>query len=475
MIHPVLLSGGSGTRLWPASRALYPKQLLPLLGPRTLLQETALRLQGAGFAPPTVICNEVHRFIVLEQLAAVGAPPRDVVLEPAGRNTAPAITAAALLLSQADPEAVMLVAPSDHRIADRQGFLAAVALAEAAAQDGALVTFGVRPDRAETGYGYIRPKPHPGDGAAGDGPAGVHAIEAFVEKPDADTARAYVESGDYLWNSGMFAFRADAFLGEVERLRPDIVEACHRAVDGAVRDLDFLRLDAAAFGECPSVSVDYAVMEHTGRARVVPVDIGWSDVGSWSTLWTVSDKDAAGNAVRGDVIARDVRNSYLSSDGPLLAAIGVEDLVVVASGDVTLVASREHAERVKQIAEELKQAGRPEADAHATVYRPWGAYTELEAGERFKVKQIVVKPGQKLSLQFHHHRAEHWIVVQGTARVTRGDETFMVYENESTFIPIGAPHRLENPGKVPLRLIEVQSGAYLGEDDIVRMDDVYGR
>ncbi len=469
-VHPVLLSGGSGTRLWPASRSLYPKQLLPLVGERTMLQETALRTAGEMFAAPTVICNDAHRFVVAEQLHLVGLPPRRIILEPVGRNTAPAAALAALDLATAGPGALLLLLPSDHRIADRAAFHAAVDRAAAAARAGHLVTFGIHPERPETGYGYIR--------RAADPLAGlddVYAVDSFVEKPDQETAESYLASGAHVWNSGIFLFQVSAFLNEVERLRPDILDACRAALAGSRDDLDFLRLDEDAFAACPSDSIDYAVMERTRAAAVVPVDMGWSDVGSWNTLWEVSGKDAQGNVLKGDVTAIDAADSYIASDGPLVAALGVRDLVVVVNDDSVLVVPRGRAQEVKDIVADLKRRDRPQHVTHSTVFRPWGHYTGIDAGERFQVKQITVKPGARLSMQMHHHRAEHWIVVQGTAKVTRNGEAYLVFENESTYIPVGSSHSLENPGKVPLRLIEVQSGSYLGEDDIVRFDDIYGR
>lgn len=470
-VRPVLLSGGSGTRLWPASRTLYPKQLLPLLGTKTMLQETALRVAGAGFTAPSVICNEAHRFIVAEQLHDIGLPPDAIVLEPVGRNTAPAAALAALHFAALQPESLLLLLPSDHRIACRKSFLEAVDKAAVAAERGHLVTFGIHPDRPETGYGYIRRSE-----AALEDLDGVFPVQNFVEKPDLNTAQGYLDSGHHLWNSGMFLFSASRYIDELERLRPDILDVCRKALDGEKEDLDFLRIDAETFASCPAESIDYAVMEHTSAAAVVPVDMGWSDVGSWNSLWEVSTKDEDGNAVHGGpVLTREVSQSYIASDGPLVAAVGVEDLVVVVNDDAVLVASRDKAQDVKGIVDDLKAAGRSEFETHSTVYRPWGHYSSIDEGDRFQVKQIVVHPGAKMSLQMHHHRAEHWVVVQGTARVTRGDEMFMVFENESTFIPVGTSHRLENPGKVPLRLIEIQSGAYLGEDDIVRFDDDYGR
>ena len=466
ILVPVLLSGGSGTRLWPLSREAYPKQFLPLAGQRTLLQDTWLRLAGLSAAAPVAVANEEHRFIVAEQLREAGCTPAALLLEPVGRNTAPAIAVAALeVLRQQGEDAMLLVLPTDHVVRDAGAFRDAVRQALPAAEQGDLVTFGVVPLAPETGYGYIQ-------AAAGEG---VRAVARFVEKPDAAHAAQYLASGDHYWNSGMFLFRAKRYLEELGRLHPSMLEACRQAVEGARRDADFLRLEPAAFGRCPADSIDYAVMERTDRAAVLPVDVGWSDLGSWSALWQVGEKDAQGNAHRGDVLAHDCRNTYVWSERRLVALVGLEDTVVVDTDDALLVARREHVQEVKRIAQQLKQQSRSEATLHRKVYRPWGAYDSIDAADRFQVKRITVKPGGTLSLQMHHHRAEHWIVVRGTARVTRGEESFLLSENESTFIPVGTRHRLENPGKVPLELIEVQSGSYLGEDDIVRFEDQYGR
>jgi mannose-1-phosphate guanylyltransferase/mannose-6-phosphate isomerase len=470
MIHPVILSGGSGTRLWPMSRSLYPKQLLALTGERTLLQETVLRVAGdAGFARPLVIANEEHRFIIAEQLRAVGIMPEALILEPVGRNTAPAATIAALRLAAAEPDALMLVMPSDHAIGDAAAFRAVVGRAAAAAGSGRLVTFGIAPERAETGYGYIAKGP-PLAGADG-----AFAVAAFVEKPDPATAERYVASGDYFWNSGIFLFPAALYLAEIERLCPAMLDACRRALAGAGADSDFIRLDKAALADCPADSIDYAVMEHTAHAAVVPVTMGWSDLGSWDALWEIGSKDACGNALVGNVVAEDIGNCYLRSEAGLVAAIGVNDLVVVATDDAVMVAPRNRTQEVKRLVGRLLAERRDEADALPTVHRPWGSYRSLHNGPRAQVKHIIVKPGGKLSLQLHHHRAEHWVVVQGTARIVRGNEELILTENESTYIPLGTPHRLENPGKIPLHVIEVQSGSYLGEDDIVRIEDHYGR
>jgi mannose-1-phosphate guanylyltransferase/mannose-1-phosphate guanylyltransferase/mannose-6-phosphate isomerase len=469
-IHPVILSGGSGTRLWPMSRESYPKQLLPLTADRTLLQETAARVGNpARFAAPVVVCNESHRFIVAEQLRELAIRPRCIVLEPFGRNTAPAAAIAALTLAQEDAEALLLLLPSDHVIADVVAFQAAVSVAARAARDGALVTFGIKPDKPETGYGYIR------RGAPLDGRSGCFSVGAFVEKPDLATARRYLDAGDYDWNSGMFLFSARTYLEELERLEPETVARCREAVDGAVRDLDFVRLAAEPFKAALSKSIDYAVMEHTERAAVVPAEFGWNDVGSWSALWDIGRKDDAGNIAIGDVVAIESTDSYLRSEGKLVAALGVDGLVVVATDDAVLITPKARAQDVRLLVDALKRRNRPEPTFHPRVYRPWGYYQTLHDGSRFQVKRITVNMGACLSLQLHHHRAEHWVVVNGAARVTRGDDVFMLNENESAYIPPNTVHRLENPGKVPLNLIEIQSGSYLGEDDIVRIEDNYGR
>jgi mannose-1-phosphate guanylyltransferase/mannose-6-phosphate isomerase len=474
LITPVVLSGGSGTRLWPMSRTLYPKQLLPLASSESLLIDTVRRaLAPALFGSPILVCNQAHRFIVAEQLRQAGLERRTIVLEPTGRNTAPAAAVAALIVGQTAPEGLMLVAPSDHIVTDVAAFQRAVAAGAAAARKGALVTFGITPTRPETGYGYIRFDAR--GKKRGNGVDCVPVAE-FVEKPDRATAETYLKRGGHVWNSGMFLFRVDRYLAELERFHPAIVEACRRAVADAEADLDFLRLGAAAFAACPAESIDYAVMEKTADAMVVPVAMGWNDVGSWSALWDVGAKDAAGNVAIGDVMVEDVRNSYLrSDDGRLVAVLGLEDIVMVVTDDAVLAASRARAQDVKLLVERLKLANRSEADTHTTVYRPWGSYQSVDAGARFQVKRLVVKPGGKLSAQMHHHRAEHWVVVHGTAKVLRGEDTVLLSENQSIYIPIGTVHRLENPGKVPLHLIEVQSGSYLGEDDIVRLQDDYGR
>ncbi len=469
IVHPVVLSGGAGTRLWPISRTLYPKQLLPLVSERTMLQESVRRVTGEGFAPPLVVCNDDHRFIIAAQLRELDVAPSKMVLEPGGRNTAPAAAAAALLLAEDDADAMMLLLPSDHVVEDVPGFRAAVESGVGAAEHGALVLFGVPPTGPETGYGYIRL------GAPYEGAEGCFQVARFVEKPDLEAARRYVRAGDYHWNSGMFLVRAGRYLDELGRLNPDMLERCRRAVAGAVAGPGFLRLDGDAFAGIEPLSIDYAVMEHTDKAAVVPVDMGWADVGSWSALWEMGAKDGDGNVVLGDVIAHATRDSYIRSDGRLVATLGLENVVVVATDDVVLVMSRDMAQNVRTVVEDVERAGRTEHAVHSRVYRPWGYYQSIDAGDRFQVKRLHVNPGQKLSLQMHRHRAEHWVVVSGTAKVTRGDETFLLHENESTYLPLGVKHALENPGEAPLRVIEVQSGEYLGEDDIVRFEDRYGR
>jgi mannose-1-phosphate guanylyltransferase / mannose-6-phosphate isomerase len=472
MIHPVILSGGSGTRLWPMSRTLYPKQLLSLLGRESLLQQTVQRVsERACFAPPLLVANEEHRFIIAEQLREIGIVPRSLLLEPIGRNTAPAACIAALALTEAEPEPdpLMLVMASDHRIGEVNAFLAAVDQAADAAQSGALVCLGVTPERPETGYGYIR------RGAALEGVSGAFAVGEFVEKPDQENAQEYLVSGEYFWNSSIFMFPARLYLDELGRLRPDMMAACRRALETAQRDSDFIRLGREAFSDCPADSIDYAVMEQTRRAAVVPVSMGWSDVGSWDALWEMSAKDENGNSVGGNVVAEETRNCYLRSEAGLVAAVGIADLVVVKTADAVMVAPRNRTQDVKKLVARLVKDRRDEADALPTVHRPWGSYTSLHNGHRVQVKHIMVKPGGKLSLQMHHHRAEHWVVVHGTAKIRRGDEEMMLSEDQSTYIPIGTAHRLENPGKIPLHLIEVQSGSYLGEDDIIRLEDSYGR
>ena len=468
-LHPVILSGGSGTRLWPLSRAALPKQLLPLASDRTMLQETVIRLGGMDeIGAPLVICNNDHRFLIAEQLREIGVQPLGIFLEPIGRNTAPAAAVAALTLLGRDPDAVMLLLPADHLINDVPAFHAAITEGMKAVALGRLVTFGIVPDSAHTGYGYIQRGARLGDTAA-------HEVARFVEKPDAETAGQFLASGDYFWNSGMFLFSARQFVEELGLYRPDILAACQRALEAGERDLDFCRLDRAAFDACPSDSIDYALMERTLKAAVVPAEIGWNDIGAWSALWDVGRKDADDNVVRGDVYLDGVKGSYVRAEARMVAAIGVENLLIVETNDAVLVADKSRAQDVKKVVDYLKRAGRSEYEFHTRVFRPWGWYEGIDMGERFQVKRIMVKPGHKLSLQMHHHRAEHWIVVSGTARVTRDGQEELITENQSTYIPLGTTHRLENPGKVPLHLIEVQSGSYLGEDDIVRFEDVYKR
>jgi mannose-1-phosphate guanylyltransferase/mannose-6-phosphate isomerase len=463
-MQPVLLSGGSGTRLWPLSREAYPKQFLPLAGEDTMLQATWRRVAALADAAPIVVANEEHRFLAAEQLRVAGAPTPAIVLEPVGRNTAPAIAAAALQATADGGDPLLLVLPSDHVVADAEAFRAAVRGASAAAERGALVTFGIVPTAPETGFGYIQAE-------AGEG---TRKVLRFVEKPDAATAQSYLDAGGYYWNSGMFLFRASRYLAELGRLRPDILEATSAAFAAARRDGDFIRLDKEAFAACPSQSIDYAVMERTGAAMVLPVDIGWNDVGSWSALWDVAERDADGNARHGDVIAVDSRNSYAYARR-LVALVGVDDMIVVETDDAILVARKDQVQQVKDVVALLKQEQRSQAALHREVHRPWGSYDSVDNGARFQVKRIKVKPGAQLSLQSHTQRAEHWIVVSGTARVTRDNDVFELHANQSTYIPIGAKHRLENPGGEMLERIEVQSGDYLGEDDIVRYEDVYGR
>lgn len=483
-IIPAILSGGSGSRLWPMSRELFPKQLLELCSDKSMLQETAARVAGGElFAPPIVVCNEEHRFVIAEQLRQSAIKPLAIILEPTARNTAAAVAVAALTAAETDPAARLLVLPADHLIRDRAAFLAAVAVADQAAAAGLLCTFGITPTRPETGYGYIRvgapvPVVNAAPGAAPGAAlnaAGARSVAAFVEKPDAATAAQYVKSGDYLWNSGMFLFPVAELLAEFERLAPDVLDAARRALSAKAADLDFLRLEKAAFAAAPSISIDYAVMEKTDRAAVAPCDIGWTDVGAWSALWEVGEQDAAGNVAVGDVMTVDVSGSYVRSDHMLTAVVGLSDVVVVTTDDAVLVAARDAAQDVKKVVERLKAEGRKEPISHRKVHRPWGSFQGLHSGDRFQVKMLTIAPGAQLSLQRHHHRAEHWVVVNGTALVTRGDEKLHVYENQSVYIPIGEVHRLENPGKVPLNVIEVQSGSYLGEDDIVRLNDTYGR
>ncbi|WP_205619100.1 mannose-1-phosphate guanylyltransferase/mannose-6-phosphate isomerase [Halomonas halocynthiae] len=472
MVYPVILSGGSGSRLWPMSRIGYPKQFLSLHGDDgvTMLQATAKRVQGSTYAAPLLVCNEEHRFIIAEQLRQVNIEPGSIILEPVARNTAPAVAVAALKLSESNSEGLMLVMPSDHVILDEAAFQQAVVSAAKAAKQGALVTFGITPTSPETGYGYIQR----GSDWQGGG-QGVYHVTRFVEKPDQATAEEYLSTGDYAWNSGIFLFSASSYLEALERFQPEMLTAARAALENTTEDMTFCRLDDAAFAASPSDSIDYAVMEHTDRAAVVPVDMGWSDLGAWSALWEIEGKDQQGNVAKGDVLLHDTRNSFVHAEHAMVAVAGLDDVIVVATDDAVLVADRNNAQDVKQLVERLKSEGRAEHYLHTTVHRPWGCYRGIDIGERHQVKRITVKPGERLSLQMHYHRAEHWIVASGTALVTCGDKEFLLRENESTYIPMGETHRLENPGKVPLDIIEVQSGSYLGEDDIVRFEDGYGR
>ncbi|MBD2422199.1 mannose-1-phosphate guanylyltransferase/mannose-6-phosphate isomerase [Cyanobium sp. FACHB-13342] len=469
---PVILCGGTGTRLWPLSRASYPKQYWALAGTGedTLLQQTQQRLEGLpGLAPPLLICNEDHRFIVAEQMRQIGVEPAAILLEPIGRNTAPAVAVAALQATAQGDDPLLLVLAADHVIRDAAAFRATVSAGSAAAEAGQLVTFGIVPTAPETGYGYIEAAQSL---AAASAPV---PIARFVEKPDRATAEAFLATGRFTWNSGMFLFKASAILAELERLAPEVVSACRAALEQDSADLDFLRLEREAFAGCPNVALDVAVMEKTDRGAVLALEAGWSDVGSWSALWETADQDPQGNVLRGRVIHEDARNCYLRSEHRLVVGLGVEDLVVVETDDVVLVAHRDRAQDVKRIVGLLEQEGAPESKAHRKIYRPWGSYDGVTEGERWQVKRIVVNPGASLSLQMHHHRAEHWIVVQGTAVVDKDGRQELVGENQSTYIPLGCRHRLSNPGKIPVELIEVQSGPYLGEDDIVRFEDRYGR
>lgn len=468
MFVPVIMAGGSGTRLWPLSRQLNPKQFLPLVdADSTMLQATLKRLEGLDQSMPVLICNEHHRFLAAEQLRQVGMEQATIILEPVGRNTAPAIALAAMQATRDGADPIMLVLAADHLIKDVAAFQASVLIALNLAQTGKLVTFGITPTHPETGYGYLQMGQSVGEGG--------FEVSQFVEKPDLSTAQAYLADGGYYWNSGMFMFRASRYLEELETFRPDILAACRAALAGGSQDMHFTRVDEAAFAACPDDSVDYAVMEKTADAVMVPLDAGWSDIGSWTALWDVSDKDQQGNVFKGDVLNQQSRNTYVHADSRLVATVGLDDLVIVETKDAVLVAHKDHVQDVKKIVEQLKNGSRTEHINHREVYRPWGVYDSVDNGHRYQVKRITVKPGAKLSVQMHHHRAEHWIVVSGTARVTNGEKTYLVCENESTYIPIGQIHALENPGVIPLELIEVQSGSYLGEDDIVRFEDKYGR
>jgi mannose-1-phosphate guanylyltransferase / mannose-6-phosphate isomerase len=470
-IYPVVLCGGSGTRLWPMSRGGHPKQFLKLVGDNTLVQQTALRLRGiADVEAPIVIAGNEQRFLVAEQLRQVGVRPSSVVLEPVGRNTAPAIAVAALLAAQTSPDALLLVLPSDHVVINETAFVRVVQAAAVAAENGYLVTFGIAPTEPHTGYGYIRSGAPLAQGDA------AHAVDAFVEKPDAATAQRFLQDGGYYWNSGMFMLKASVYLEELRCFEPAIARQAELSLAGAKRDDDFIRLEAGAFAASPNVSVDYAVMERTRfAAMIAAADLGWNDIGSWDALAGLANSDAQGNALIGDVLTEGVANAYIRAEHRMVAAIGLENVVVVETADAVLVANRDKVQDVKKIVERLNASGRHETLTHRRVVRPWGSYEGVDRGERFQVKRIVVNPYARLSLQMHHHRAEHWIVVKGTALVTNGDEEMLLTENQSTYIPVGVKHRLTNPGKIPLELIEVQSGAYLGEDDIVRFEDSYGR
>ncbi|MCG8609729.1 MAG: mannose-1-phosphate guanylyltransferase/mannose-6-phosphate isomerase [Pseudomonadales bacterium] len=467
-MFPIILSGGSGTRLWPLSRQAHPKQFLNLVDDNSLLGNTIVRLEAIDqIEKLMVVCNEDHRFMVAGVLQQQDKLQNaSILLEPMAKNTAPAIALAAHAIVKENPEAVMLVLPADHVIKQASVFAEAVKTGKLAAEQGKLVTFGVVPDCPHTGYGYIRSK-------ASD--SAWSAVEEFVEKPDQETAERYLKNGNYYWNSGMFMFRADVYLKELERFSPDMVDATCRALENSKLDLDFTRIDSDSFAQSPEDSIDYAVMEKTEQAVVVPLDAGWSDVGSWSALWEIHDQDDHGNVCRGDVIIEDVNNSFIHSESRLVAAIGLDDHVIVETDDVVLVSDKSRVQDVKRLVEKVKQQDRKEHQFHKKVHRPWGTYEGISASERFQVKRITVNPGQKLSLQKHHHRAEHWVVVRGTAVVVRGDEEILLTEDQSTYIPLGVVHRLANPGVIPLEIIEVQTGSYLGEDDIVRFDDHYGR
>lgn len=467
-IFPVIMAGGTGSRLWPLSRTLNPKQFLPLAAPQqSMLQATITRLSGLDMAEPLLICNEQHRFLAAEQLRQLGLEQANIILEPVGRNTAPAIALAALQLISKGHDPLMLVLAADHLIRDVGAFHTSIEAAIPLAEDGKLVTFGILPTQPETGYGYIQQGSALADQA--------FTVKRFVEKPDFETAQQYLNSGEYYWNSGMFLFRASRFLTELGLHRSDILAACEKAMKGSEQDLHFTRVDTKAFTACPEDSIDYAVMEKTADAAMVTLDAGWSDIGSWSALWEVSDKDAEGNSLTGDVISHDTYNTLVRAEHRLVSTVGVNDLVIVETKDALLVAHKDKVQDVKKIVEQIKHDGRHEHINHREVYRPWGVYDSIDNGQRYQVKRITVKPGAKLSVQMHHHRAEHWIVVSGTAKVTNGEETYLVTENQSTYIPIGQVHALENPGVIDLELIEVQSGSYLGEDDIVRFEDRYGR
>ncbi|MCM8857210.1 MAG: mannose-1-phosphate guanylyltransferase/mannose-6-phosphate isomerase [Candidatus Thiodiazotropha sp.] len=470
MIIPVILSGGSGTRLWPLSRSAYPKQFIPLIDDHSLFQETVERMSAIpDVGDVLVVCNEEHRFMVAEQIRQLDMKPSGIMLEPVGRNTAPAIACAALHAKSLDENAVLLVTPSDHIIRDNERFNEAILTGLNSIGNGSLVTFGIVPDKPETGYGYIRKESKGSTNSA-------YPVAEFVEKPDLETAKTYLASGDFYWNSGMFVFKAEAYLAELELFFPEILQAARKAYEANRPDMDFLRLDREAFAACPAESIDYAVMEKTDKSVVVPMDAGWNDVGSWSALADVAVVEGNnGNVIQGDVLVKDVSNSYLRSENRMIAGLGIDNLIVVETADAVLVADKSHVQDVKEIVEQLKSSGRCEHISHVRVYRPWGNYETVDECDRFKVKRIVVNPGASLSLQQHHHRAEHWVVVKGTAKITKGDKEMMLTEDQSVYIPLGTRHRLENPGLIPLEIVEVQTGSYLGEDDIVRFSDEYGR
>ena len=470
-MKPIILAGGTGSRLWPKSRVAMPKQFLALTSDNSMLQDTIARLNGSGAQAPMIICNEAHRFLVAEQLRQQDIQHSGILLEPVGRNTAPAIALAALKAQESGSDPILLILAADHLIQNQSAFHTGLARAQQLAEQGKLVTFGIVPQTPHTGYGYIK-------SGASLSNNGLHVgfdVAAFVEKPDLVTAQDYVSTGDYFWNSGMFMFKASAYLNALAQFAPEILTICQQSLEGQTQDMDFTRVNAEVFATCPDDSIDYAVMEHTKDAAMVPLDAGWSDVGSWSSLWETAEKDPQGNASVGDVMLHDTTNSYVNAEGKLVSVIGLDNVVVVETKDAVLVAHKDKVQDIKHVVNQLKAQQRPEFEFHREVFRPWGSYDSIDNGKRFQVKRISVKPGEKLSVQMHHHRAEHWIVVSGTANVTIGDNTMIVSENESTYIPIGEVHALENPGKIPLELIEVQSGSYLGEDDIVRFSDRYGR